>query len=125
RALIFSCQDSFSFSLVSNSWINAAQRPSSALYCQALKLTTLFLPSALNRSCNCNMKDDLPEPHGPSIDRVNGILVDESVKNPATALTYVSKPSLSSCLVPAGWSPSTWLAMVWSIAGSFSLPASL
>src|SRR5579872_2314557 len=102
RVRSFSRQVSFSLSFASNSWMNAAHSPSSALYCQALKLTILVLPSVVSRFCNCSMKDDLPEPHRPSIDKVNGILVDGSVKNAATAFTYVSNPSLSSFVLPAG-----------------------
>ena len=101
--------------------MNAAHRPSSLSYCHALNLTTLVLRRSFSRgsfsaSSNCSMNDDLPEPHRPSIESVKGVLVDESVRNPATARTYGAKPSLSSFSVPAGWSPSTWSAMVSAAA---------
>src|SRR5580698_2238867 len=90
-------------SWASISLIKAAHNPSSALYCQALKEITLERPLDRRASCSCNMNDDFPVPQSPSIDNVNGGLVEASVKNCVTAETYGLNPSLSSSSVAAGW----------------------
>src|SRR5262249_37038103 len=78
-----------------------AAHSASSLSCrQGLNLTAI-LPRSLSAFSSCNIKEDLPLPHFPSIDRVSGGLVAGFVRNSAMASTYGVNPMAS---LSDGWS---------------------